>query len=48
MTSAMQQLYISPDMAAGPVIEDDCTPLRAGLRQLPGLRVRPATHDADV
>lgn len=43
--SAMEQLYLSPDAAAAGAGDDGCTPLRAGLRQLPGLQVRLATSD---
>ncbi len=35
--------YLSAEPTATGPSEDICTPLRAGLRQLPGLRVRPAT-----
>ena len=36
------QRYLSAEPAAPSPTEDICTPLRAGLRQLPGLRVRRA------
>ncbi len=34
---SVQQAYLIPDPAAA--ADANCTPLRAGLRQLPGLRV---------
>lgn len=42
--SPAAQLHFSAESTATGTTEDICTPLRAGLRQLPGLRVRPAMH----